>query len=559
MYFIKTVFLTLSIALLSFSHTLAQHERDPAQFNKITLDNEDFKKICTLTSTGENVHYRLSHQEFNSLKKSASKGASIQVDYIARPSWPDEAVEAFEYAVEIWETYLDSDIPIRVQANWTQLGEFTLGSAGPSQIVQLEGDEEPTWYSIAQGSAISGIDFVAQSQGTSSEVNHDVIVNMNAGWDNWYFGTDAQTPGGLIDFVTVVLHEIGHGIGFTGSMQVPTGQTAQWGYGAPPIPIIYDRFVIDSDGSQIIDNQVYRSPSGKLYDAVTSRTGGIFFGGINTIGTYNGDAAPLYAPSEWNGGSSYSHLDLATFTNTENALMRPQIDRAFAIHSPGPIMCSIFGDMGWPLAENCQNLLGTESEIMVNQVLDNKIDFGVTNVGLDIENTFTISNGPNAIDPLVGRIGISGSSSFAVVNSKQIFVLDPGESTNITVRYQPGAEGEVTGALEIVHNGTEGENPIIISLGGEALPEDKVFVLDQNYPNPFNATTTIPYALSQTADVRLEVFDPLGKHVQTLVDSRQPSGRYNQPFQADNVSSGLFIYRLIVDGKSKTGKLLLVK
>ncbi|MCP9290492.1 choice-of-anchor D domain-containing protein [Gracilimonas sediminicola] len=559
MYFIKTFFLTLSIALLTFSYTFAQNDRDPAQYNKVILDNEDFKRICTLTSTGEDVHYQLSHQQFNSRKKSGKKGASIQVDYIARPSWPDEAVEAFDYAVEIWETYLDSDIPIRIQANWTQLGEFTLGSAGPSQIVQLEGDAEATWYSIAQGSAISGIDFVAQSQGTNSEVDHDVIVNMNAGWDNWYFGTDAQTPDGLIDFVTVVLHEIGHGIGFTGSMQVPTGQTAQWGYGAPPIPIVYDRFVIDSDGAQIIDQQVYRSPSGKLYDAVTSKTGGIFFAGINTIGTYDGQAAPLYAPSEWNGGSSYSHLDLATFTNTENALMRPQIDRAFAIHTPGPVMCSIFGDMGWPLAENCQNLLGTESEITVNQVLDNSIDFGVTNVGSNVERTFSISNGVNAADPLVGRVGVSGSNSFTFSNSNQIFTLDPGESTNITVRFEPGVEGEVAGVLEIAHNGSEGQNPVMISLGGEALPEDEVFVLDQNYPNPFNATTTIPYALAQSADVRLDVFDALGKHVQTLVNTRQPSGRYNQPFQADDVSSGLFIYRLIVDGKSKTGKLLLVK
>ena len=559
MYFLRYFSAFLCISFLSFSYTFAQGSLNPQEVNVIPLDNEDFKRICTLQSTDINVLYRLGNDHFSHQKTTAQKSASIEVEYVNRSNWPSEAINAFEYAVSIWESHLDSDVPIRVGANWTALGEFTLGSAGPSQIVQIEQGEDMTWYSIAQGSAMSGIDFVAQSQGTGSEVDYDVIVNMNSNWDRWYFGTDAQTPNGMIDFVTVVLHEIGHGLGFTGSMRVPDDETAQWGYGVPSLPIIYDRFVIDANGDQVVDSEVYPSPSPELYDAVTSQTGGIFFAGINSISVNDAEAVPLYAPSEWNGGSSYSHVDLATFTNTENALMRPQIDQAFAIHSPGPVTCSIFQDMGWPLSENCQTMLGKESEIVIDEFTTEGINFGVTNVNQTVDRSFTISNAPGAQDPLVGRIGISGGDHFTVLNDDQIIILEPGESIDVVVRYNAGSRGKVTAELEIIHNGNGIESPVYISLAGEALPESEVFILEQNYPNPFNATTTIPYALAQSAEVRLDVFDALGKHVQTLVNQQQSPGRYNQPFRANDVSSGIFIYRLIVDGESKTGKLLLVK
>ena len=559
MYLLKTAAATLVVALIPFLSAFSQGAPKPEQVQRITLTNEDFERICTLESTGVDAFYRLGPEEFQRRKSSNLKAADIQVDYANRSTWPSEAISAFEYAVSIWETYLDSDVPIRVGANWTPLGEFTLGSAGPSQIVQIDQGEPLTWYSIAHGSAVSGIDFVAQSQGTGSEVDYDVIVNMNSNWDSWYFGTDGQTPEGLIDFVTVVLHEIGHGIGFTGSMRVPLGARAEWGYGALSFPIIYDRFVIDGNGVSVLDREVYANPSNLLYDAVTGLVGGIYFAGITTIAANDGSPAPLYAPSDWNGGSSYSHLDLATYTNTENALMRPQIDRAFAVHTPGPVTCSIFGDMGWPLTSNCENLIGSDSQILLNEVEEESLNFGVTNVNSSAERVFRIANDADAQDLLVGRVGISGGNSFSVSRNVRILTLDPGESEEITVRFSPSVAGELTGELEIVHSGNNIENPIKITLRGEALPQGEVFVLEQNYPNPFNATTIIPYALSQTAEVKLDVFDALGRHIQTLVDGQQSPGRYNQPFRANDVSSGLFIYRIVVDGESETGKLLLVK
>ncbi len=549
---------TISALIIFTVQVAGQGVPQPSQVKAITLTQEDIEQICTLRSTGEDVFYYQKAGDLRLKYQAEAKTASINVNYISAqgdPPWPQEAIDAFEYAIDIWETHINSDVPIRINANWVELGQFTLGSAGPSQVVQIEEGEPQTWYAIALASAISGVDYVAQTEG----LENDITVNMNANWDDWYFGTDAQTPDGLIDFVTVVLHEVGHGLGFTGSMNVIVGETAQWGYGNPLRPIIYDQFVIDGNGDEILNREVYPNPSQRLFNAVTGQRGGIYFAGIESISVNGGEPAPLYAPSEWNGGSSYSHVDLATYSNTVNALMRPQIDRAFAVHFPGPLTCGIFGDMGWPLAQKCDGLLGSNSQIVINNEGEGQIDFGVTNAGASVERVFQITNDPNAADPLVGRVGISGGTLFSIDNRTQIIILEPGESTEVAIRYNPTTEGKGTGELEINHNGNNLESPLKMSLSGEALAENETFELEQNYPNPFNATTTIPYVLAQTAQVKLDIYDVMGKHVQTLVNREQTSGRYDQSFRANDISTGMYIYRIVVDGKASSGKLLLIK
>ncbi|MEX2656871.1 MAG: T9SS type A sorting domain-containing protein [Balneolales bacterium] len=70
------------------------------------------------------------------------------------------------------------------------------------------------------------------------------------------------------------------------------------------------------------------------------------------------------------------------------------------------------------------------------------------------------------------------------------------------------------------------------------------FALHQNYPNPFNPATVIRYDLPEAGEVRLEVFDLLGRRVATLVNETRPSGRYDVTFDASRLSSGVYIYRL---------------
>jgi hypothetical protein len=86
-----------------------------------------------------------------------------------------------------------------------------------------------------------------------------------------------------------------------------------------------------------------------------------------------------------------------------------------------------------------------------------------------------------------------------------------------------------------------------------------VFTLNQNYPNPFNPTTQLSYDLPESADVRLDVFNIQGQRVATLVNATQNAGRYNVTFDARNLASGVYIYRLQAGAHVMTKKMTLVK
>ena len=91
--------------------------------------------------------------------------------------------------------------------------------------------------------------------------------------------------------------------------------------------------------------------------------------------------------------------------------------------------------------------------------------------------------------------------------------------------------------------------------------EDKEYLeLKQNYPNPFNTFTIIPYSISKTSSVELNVYDILGNKVRTLVKETQQAGDYKVPFNTEDLSSGIYFCRLSADGiTSKEKKMLFLK
>ncbi|MDZ7717554.1 MAG: T9SS type A sorting domain-containing protein [Balneolaceae bacterium] len=104
---------------------------------------------------------------------------------------------------------------------------------------------------------------------------------------------------------------------------------------------------------------------------------------------------------------------------------------------------------------------------------------------------------------------------------------------------------------------------LIASVGVDGLTElgatPDNFTLAQNYPNPFNPTTVISYQLPVSSEVRLEVYDMLGRNVATLVNEQVSAGRHTVNFDARNLSSGVYLYRLVAGSQIMTRKLTILK
>ena len=116
----------------------------------------------------------------------------------------------------------------------------------------------------------------------------------------------------------------------------------------------------------------------------------------------------------------------------------------------------------------------------------------------------------------------------------------------------------------IVGNSSNGTNnslggfwslPLEIITSVENIPSavvPKEFKLDQNFPNPVNPGTTIQFAVPSQSEVKLSLFDILGREVATLVDDEYSAGEYKVLFEAPELSSGTYFYQISI--KSSTGE-----
>ena len=93
----------------------------------------------------------------------------------------------------------------------------------------------------------------------------------------------------------------------------------------------------------------------------------------------------------------------------------------------------------------------------------------------------------------------------------------------------------------------------------ESKLSNKTFTLYQNYPNPFNPTTTITYSLPKSSMVTLKIYDLLGREVTTLVNEEKHSGTYKVTWNAQNIPSGVYFYRLTAGAYSQVNKMILMK
>ena len=256
----------------------------------------------------------------------------------------EQRLNVFQFAANIWATRISSTVPITVGATFDPLfctSSFgILGSAGPTSVFRdFTGAIQPnTWYAVALANALHGSDL---SSGDDIVAQFNSSVGTPGCLDSlsWYYGLDSNAAGG-IDLATVVLHEIGHGLGFLTFVNLASG-TKLSGFD--------DAFMLNLEDH--VTGKLYPTMTAAERVAASTDTGNLHWVGPNVKAASGvltsgkvGDHVRMFAPNPQQGGSSVSHWDTAL---TPNQLMEPSYTGP--LHNPG-LEIPLFQDIGWPVS-----------------------------------------------------------------------------------------------------------------------------------------------------------------------------------------------------------------
>lgn len=194
-------------------------------------------------------------------------------------------------------------------------------------------------------------------------------------------------------------------------------------------------------------------------------------------------------------------------------------------------------------AGNSSAPISLEETAIVEVIDDNK-----ESLSIDLTHLFI---NPNSSSTSYAINGIDNSVQYELNNGVLTIDLNSVHSNELAINIiAQNVFGSA--ATEIIL-----KNAVTTSVEDDLNPNQ--ISLAQNYPNPFNPTTTISYSLPQTSNVSLNVYNMNGQVVARLVDGAQVSGSHSVQFDAQNLPSGIYIYRLISEGNVITKKMTLIK
>ena len=259
------------------------------------------------------------------------KLSKFVVNYKNFPDWAKNEVQA---AIDLWAVNFDSKVPVNIDATWARSSTSDiLGSARPDRYYsKFSGAPDPSlWYASALANAVAGKDLDLD--------NPEIIIQINseADWDLDGLGTPTRYE---YDLKSVMFHEMAHGLGFLSTSSFIFDRTKGQNVGILLQPTPFDAYLQTEDGNRLVD---LPSPSFELGQALTSR---LVWSGPEGIKANNGVKPLMYTPTSYEGGSSVSHVDENTFTNSRtDAVMTPNLEAGEVFNEPGPILLAMMKDL----------------------------------------------------------------------------------------------------------------------------------------------------------------------------------------------------------------------
>jgi hypothetical protein len=252
--------------------------------------------------------------------------------------WSDEEKNAFNYAAGIWSALIDPVVKISINAYDDASCPFCGGYAY-IYINYFSGMPRPeTLYSRAQANQLAGYDLLPD------EIDFDIKYSGDA--YDWYFGTDGNPLFYQVDFVTVILHEIAHGLGLITSFNMGS-YGSLYGY-----PYFYDTFMENAAGEILIEKYLPLEYSADLEADIISDE--IYFDGLQTRLKNQNLPGRLQAGRDVHCSNCIylEHLNDDFYQDSTNELMTSLLNPGEAIHDPGPVTLGMLADLGWSLSPN---------------------------------------------------------------------------------------------------------------------------------------------------------------------------------------------------------------
>ena len=255
------------------------------------------------------------------------KKSNFIVNYNTVPTVARAAVQA---AIDVWSENFSSTVPVTVNVSWGRASSYGVlaAASAKSNFANFPNAPDKTlYYAAALANALAGNDLDLNNPELEITISSDAP---------WYYGVDGKCPPKSFDLVSVILHEMGHGLGFISGSYYDEYS----GYGRVDLPTPFDAYAQLTDGRRLADMP---SPSIETGKALTSP---LYWSGENGIKANNGIKPPLYTPSIYEPGSSVSHLDERTFSQAGvNSVMTPNLDSGEVFHLPGSLLLAMFDDM----------------------------------------------------------------------------------------------------------------------------------------------------------------------------------------------------------------------
>ncbi len=503
-----------------------------------------------------------------------------------------QRLNVFQEAASIWGALLPSAVTIRVQAqfNAQTCGPTSgvLGSAGPIQVFRdfVGAELAATWYHVALANKLGGVD-LSGSNDISATFNSNLDDDpLCLGGVGWYYGFDGN-EGASIELLPVVLHELGHGLGF--STLVGASGAESGGF-----QDLYETFIRDNTLGLTWDNmtQAQRATSAINTNNVvwngfyTTAHAPLQLGNAPTMFVNSGAGLPATMPL---GSASFGpQLDetgvtgnivlvddgTVTITDACESLINggaiagniALIDRGTCTFAIKAGFAQAAGAIAVIIANNVPGatppgLGGTDPTITIPVVSVTQADGNAIKAALGGGVNVTLALDPNVLAgaDASNRVKLYAPNPYQAGSSISHF--DVSAFPNLLM--EPAINANLSNNVDL----TLAHFTDLGWLNELPTPVDRTatgIATLSNYPNPFNPATTIRYQIPSARSISLSIFDVRGRLIRTLESGMRASGPHTSLWNGRDdrghaVASGVYYARLTGAGETLTRKIVMLK